>query len=158
MCMAYEHIKNLLSKHGEDQTDLAKLIGRSPAVITNLFNGSRSLQIEEVEKLAEHYEVSTDYILYGRDLVNSQENLRDSELALAYALKEIIDILLNRKRATKKVLIDDFTYALDRYQGAALPNAALLMVDFLAHVKDEQRQGEQQAIRKLLELAPPKSA
>lgn len=80
--MAYEHIKRMLSDAGENQADLARLLGRTPAVITNLFNGERSLQIEEVQKISARYGVSTDYVLYGKEFDRPKLYQADDALLL----------------------------------------------------------------------------
>lgn len=63
--MAYEHIKDLLTQSGVTQAYLAELLGRTPAVITNLFNNDRRLQLEEAEKISERFGVPIDFVLYG---------------------------------------------------------------------------------------------
>ena len=51
--MAYEHLQNLLLSAGKKQADLARLINKTPAVITNLFNGSRKLDAKEACRIAD---------------------------------------------------------------------------------------------------------
>jgi len=51
--MAYEHLQNLLLSAGKKQADLARLINKTPAVITNLFNGDRKLDAQEAIKIAD---------------------------------------------------------------------------------------------------------
>jgi len=50
--MAYEHLQNLLVSAGKKQADLARLINKTPAVVTNLFNGDRKLDAQEAIKIA----------------------------------------------------------------------------------------------------------
>lgn len=50
--MAYEHLKNLLMSAGKKQADLARLINKTPAVVTNLFNGDRKLDAQEARRIA----------------------------------------------------------------------------------------------------------
>jgi hypothetical protein len=52
--MNLAHLKKLLNKHGLKQTDLAHLLGRDKAVITNLFQGKRQLKADEAAIIAEH--------------------------------------------------------------------------------------------------------
>ncbi len=48
------HLKKLLSKHGLTQTDLAHLLKRDKAVVTNLFQGKRQLKADEAAIIASH--------------------------------------------------------------------------------------------------------
>lgn len=57
------HLKQLLSEHGISQTDLARILGRDKAVITNLFHGRRQLKAEEAMVIARHIGVPVSQIL-----------------------------------------------------------------------------------------------
>lgn len=48
------HLKKILNKHGLTQTDLAHLLNRDKAVITNLFQGKRQLKADEAAVIASH--------------------------------------------------------------------------------------------------------
>jgi plasmid maintenance system antidote protein VapI len=50
--MAYEHLRGLMSKAGVSQADLAKVLNKTPAVVTNLFNGVRELKAQEVIRIS----------------------------------------------------------------------------------------------------------
>lgn len=50
--MAYDHLRTLLKKHGKSQKDLAAKLDRSDGVITNLFNGTRRLELDEAVVIA----------------------------------------------------------------------------------------------------------
>ena len=52
--MNLAHLKKLLGKHGLTQTDLAHLLNRDKAVITNLFQGKRQLKADEAAVIASH--------------------------------------------------------------------------------------------------------
>lgn len=57
------HLKQLLAKNGISQTDLARLLRRDKAVITNLFQGKRQLKAEEAMVIASHIGVPVAQIL-----------------------------------------------------------------------------------------------
>jgi len=81
--MAYEHLKKLLAKNGMKQADLAQLINRSAAVVTNLFQGVRSLQVEEVERIASYFQVTTNFVLYGevpREYISIKGTIRGDDI------------------------------------------------------------------------------
>lgn len=61
--MAYEHLQNLLLSAGKKQADLARLIHKTPAVITNLFNGSRKLDAKEAIKIADWLGVEMSVVM-----------------------------------------------------------------------------------------------
>lgn len=60
-------LKQLLTKHGITQTDLAGILGRDKSVVTNLFQGKRQLKAEEATKIADYIGVSVTQILGVRD-------------------------------------------------------------------------------------------
>lgn len=87
---------------------------------------------------------------------NVNEKINGAEFALIYAVKEIIDILLHRKEATQYEITKDFIHALDHYRQKNSPNAVSVMDDLLAHVKGERHRENQQTMRTLLQLSPPR--
>jgi hypothetical protein len=64
--MAYEHLRNLLVSAGKKQADLAKLIHKTPAVVTNLFNGVRKLDAQEAGRIAVWLGVGVNEVLGGQ--------------------------------------------------------------------------------------------
>lgn len=87
--MAYAHLKKLLYTSGKTQIDLASIIGRTPAVITNLFNGTRSLQIEEVQKIADYFKVTPAFVLTGKDVPQQKEQMKIDEKLMQEAARAI---------------------------------------------------------------------
>jgi transcriptional regulator with XRE-family HTH domain len=61
--MAYEHLQNLLVSAGKKQADLARLINKTPAVVTNLFNGSRKLDAKEAIRIADWLGVEMSVVM-----------------------------------------------------------------------------------------------
>ena len=56
-------LKELRIKHDELQEDLGKLIGVSGRAIGNYETGKRKMSPEIIQKIASHYNVTTDYLL-----------------------------------------------------------------------------------------------
>lgn len=59
----YHRIKDLREDHDLKQTDLAKLLNCSQVCYSHYELGKRDIPTDVLIKLAEFYEVSTDYIL-----------------------------------------------------------------------------------------------
>ena len=60
-----ETLRNLREDHDLTQTHVAKERGISQQYYSEYENGKNELPIRHLEKLAELYQVSTDYILHG---------------------------------------------------------------------------------------------
>src|SRR4051812_38591518 len=61
--MNMSHLKQLLAKHGINQTDLAHILGRDKSVVTNLFQGKRRLKADEAAVIAGHIGVPVAQVL-----------------------------------------------------------------------------------------------
>jgi len=57
------HLKQLLTRHGITQTELARILGRDKSVITNLFQGKRQLKADEAMLIAGRIGVPVTQIL-----------------------------------------------------------------------------------------------
>lgn len=71
--MAYEHILGEIKSQGKTQFEMAKVLGRTHAVSTNIFNGTRPIKIEEVPRLARWLSKSPNWILYGSEEPNQEQ-------------------------------------------------------------------------------------
>lgn len=63
-------LKELRIKNNELQEDVGKIIGKSGRAVGNYETGKRKMSPEIVLKLAEHFNVTTDYLL-GKDVDNN---------------------------------------------------------------------------------------
>lgn len=70
-------IKPLREEKGLYQKDLAKLLNVSVPAIAQYESGKRDMSTESLKKLAEHLEVSTDYLLGKSDIRNPETNNND---------------------------------------------------------------------------------
>lgn len=156
----FRRMKNFIKKLRLDadwsQQRLANEVGGgcTKATIMKLESGQMGLTTEWMGRIAKALKCSPCQLI--EENYRTTEDLRASEAALVYAIKEIMSMLLGQKRPTKKNFINDLGFALNHYRD--LPGAALVLEDLLAHAVGEPHQEEQQTIRKLLQLAPPKSA
>lgn len=80
-----KHLKELRTKHGYTQNEIAKILGISRAAYTNIENGKREPDFDTLNKLSNIFNVSSDYLIgrnsagwdqlhfppYGSDTYNS---------------------------------------------------------------------------------------
>lgn len=91
-----QRLIELREKYNYSQTDVAKLIGVTPALISAYEKMERNPSLEKLCKLADVYHASTDYIL-GRESSNSQSTYLDVSGLSAEQI-----MLLNRLIETMK--------------------------------------------------------
>lgn len=58
-----KHLKELRTKHGYTQNEIAKMLGISRAAYTNIENGKREPDFDTLNKLSNIFNVSSDYLL-----------------------------------------------------------------------------------------------
>ncbi len=81
-------LKKLREEKELFQKDIAKLLGVSIPAITQYENGKRDMSTETVIKLAEFFNVSTDYLLGKSDIRNPNKvELEDIDIAFATGIK-----------------------------------------------------------------------
>lgn len=156
--MAYEHIEKLVLDRGESYKDFAqKILGRTQAVATNFFQGKRSLQIEEVAKVCEHYGVSAHYVIYGEEMPMKDE-LRASEIAIMQAIKDIVTLIGVTNPLALKMLHNVFNFQKTEY-GRHGPEIAHQVMEKLTQFADDTLPlPERQLIETLLHSVPAGSA
>lgn len=59
----YERIRNLREDSDLKQEDVAKMLNCTQACYSNYENGKRDIPTIVLEKIADHYKVSVDYLL-----------------------------------------------------------------------------------------------
>lgn len=74
-------LKDLRMKNNELQEDIGKIIGVSGRAIGNYETGKRKMSPEIVLKLAEHFKVTTDYLL-GKDVNNNVFPMPDNAVPI----------------------------------------------------------------------------
>lgn len=117
-----ERIKNLRVKKGESQEKLGETIGISQKSVSNIENGITPLALDIQIKIAEHYNVSHDYLCTGKDsdsILNLLEkyvslkytNLSNGLESFNYPVLEInkvfFDYLIRSARAQNEKYMDD---------------------------------------------------
>ncbi|MFC4323669.1 helix-turn-helix domain-containing protein [Litchfieldia salsa] len=71
----WERLKLCRDKSGFQQNDIAKKIGVKNNTLSSYESGARRPDYETLVKLAEIYEVSTDYLLKGKETKKEKDNL-----------------------------------------------------------------------------------
>ena len=101
-------IKKLRNEKNINQDVLAKLLGLEIAGISKLETGRVPLKDEYIIKLAEYFDVSTDYLLGKSDIRNPEEfNNDDLHIALSKEDKGVIsDELKNKITEYAKFIIE----------------------------------------------------
>ncbi len=101
-------IKKLRNEKNINQDVLAKLLGLEIAGISKLETGRVPLKDEYIIKLAEYFDVSTDYLLGKSDIRNPEDfNNDDLHIALSKEDKGVIsDELKNKITEYAKFVIE----------------------------------------------------
>lgn len=89
-------ISNLRKKKGLSQKDAAAELGISQSLLSHYEKGIRECGLEFLVKLAEYYDVSTDYLL-GRAPVSVEDNIAAEDSADVKIVKSNTFCLLNRR-------------------------------------------------------------
>lgn len=76
-------LKLLREEKGLFQSDIAKILGISNAAVGFYESGKRDMSTETVIKLAEYFNVSTDYLLGKSDIRNPEDKIKE-EFEFAY--------------------------------------------------------------------------
>ncbi|MEQ8909416.1 MAG: helix-turn-helix transcriptional regulator [Vicingaceae bacterium] len=122
-----ERIKKLRKKIGKTQEQLCELMEISRPTLVRYERGEMAPSAEFLSKLKEHFEVSSDYILYGKHIIySSEEGSIESKLNKINLLSEsdyhnllsIIDKFTQTQEWSKdffKQKIPSLAYFLDSY-------------------------------------------
>lgn len=74
------NIINLRESRNLSQSELAKLMGIHNSYISKIESGTRKVSTSELNKLAEIFDVSTDYLLGRKENESSTENQENKDL------------------------------------------------------------------------------
>lgn len=65
--MFFRRLRDLREDHDKKQSDIAEILGIAQTVYSRYERGYQTIPVEHLLKLADFYEVSTDYILGRTD-------------------------------------------------------------------------------------------
>lgn len=104
--MLGDRIANLRKRRGLSQYEMADRLGFSRGKLANYEQGSRQPDYETLQKIADFFEVTTDYLLGRTDIqnkakVDSENEQLDPELEIFF--KEIKEDSKERQEQLKKI-------------------------------------------------------
>lgn len=104
------NLKYLRKKHGLTQKALGEIIGKTPSLITTYENNTSTPSLDMIEKIATHFDVTIDSLLYGnpfKDGSFAQSNETDIEMfknLVNDSLEEIENLLQKIKEVRSTAL------------------------------------------------------
>lgn len=101
------NLKEERKKKGLNQVELAKIFNVSKQTVSNWESGKRTPDAQTIEKLADFYNVTTDYLL-GREASSEKNNVYSEEVKIASALFEELS------ESQKKVVLSLMKEILDK--------------------------------------------
>lgn len=159
------NLKAIREYRGMSQEALAHLVGTKKGQIYKLETGERKLTHLWMAKLSLHLRCKPEDFVKELDILTldnktqeNSENLRDSEIALIDAIKDLIQIMTLTNPNIHSMLRNAFSFQRAEYEEKNLPGAVQIM-EILGRFVGEATPGtEQKLIRRLLQIAPAGSA
>lgn len=90
-----KRIYNQRKKMGYTQEQLADMMNVSIQMISNLERGNKAIRIDNLIRLCNILNVSTDYILTGKENINDIDSLADRLSKLRPKERKMIDLLID---------------------------------------------------------------
>lgn len=157
------NLKFIREYRGLSQDALAEKAGTLKGQIYKLENGERKLTHTWMMRLSaplrckpEDFVIEPNQLILDKDIKDNV--LRDGEIALIDAIKDIIQLMALSNPNMPAMLRNAFSYQRAEYEEKNLPMAVQVM-EILGNYVGEQSSGtEQKLIRRLLQIAPAGSA
>lgn len=100
-----ELLANLRKERGVLQRDVAAYLGVTVATISNYEKNVHSPDYETLVKLADFFDVSTDYLLQRTDYKNGVSTL-NKQLLTDYTVSDLLNTLVHLDQPSLKALLD----------------------------------------------------
>ncbi len=68
-----KRIKKTRKEHKESQQTLADILEKKQSGVSAMENGNKQITLQDIIKICEHYNVSADYIIFGKGRKNDIE-------------------------------------------------------------------------------------
>lgn len=158
----YPNNLKLIREHRRlSQEALAELVGTTKGQIYKLEAGERKLSHPWMVRLSAPLKCNaSDFIddPSKLDLDSQNQPVHDTDIAINFALKAMINEIISIKKSAKQSLRNEFLYALEHLDQADLPGAVVVMTDLMEHVSEKSPPKMPEKMRQLLQLAPVGSA
>lgn len=102
-------LANLRRERGLGQKELAALLNLSIGTISNYENGVHSPDLETLCKLADFFDVTSDYLL-GRTEYRCPPEILGRYVALEYTAQDIVNTVLALDEGTQVTIVDFVKY------------------------------------------------
>lgn len=110
-------IKQLREKKHISQKDFAEQLNISNVVLSRYENDIRKPDYDTLEKIADYFEVSIDYLLGRSDTLTTQDDLYKGDFAnLSQEQKEVLNFFLNLDHSAFKDKPTDILAALEQFE------------------------------------------
>ena len=102
-----DRIRDLRKKKGMNQTELAEVTGINANSISKIESGQNKPTIQQIEQLSKFFNVSADYLLFGKESAQDIEPIEREILKTIRDDKTLYGKLIKMLEA-KKTVIDSF--------------------------------------------------
>jgi transcriptional regulator with XRE-family HTH domain len=100
-----KQIQDLRKQNNLNQSRLAEMIGVSLTQLQRYENKGVQPPADVLRKLADTFNISIDYLVYGNTEQKAQQSIKDNELLAQFKAVEQLD---NKDKSTIKDIIDAF--------------------------------------------------
>lgn len=100
--MSYEMFKKLCDRKGLTASDVSKATGVSGATLTSWKKGDYTPKLDKLQKIADYFQVSVDYLITGRD--SKKESIEGTEYYFSDETAEMAQEIFDD--AEKRILFD----------------------------------------------------
>lgn len=155
------NLKFIREYRGFSREKLAELAGTVKGQIYKLENEERKLTHSWMDRLAPVLRCSvSDFVIDPQKLnldstSKDDVGLRDSEVALIDAIKDIFQILLFHGMTNREALSQTLNYQSEHYREKNLPDAVQVMRELKSYIGGESAPEDQTVIQRLLQLRRP---
>ena len=102
-----DRLSELRKDHKELQKDIAELLHVSPGSVSNYETGAHLPTIDALITLADHYQVTTDYLL-GRTDSQRPQSIMDAKfldgITYGKAVEELMELPIQKRRIIMEIL------------------------------------------------------
>lgn len=146
-----EYLKCVLAHYNITLTEIARVAKLASTTLTRFYNGTpkHALSATTFEMIKEHYPV---------DNIEVRDYITEADVALMYTIKTLVKLLIKHKTLESKELGEAFIHGRELYQAHHLFDAVKIMDDLNMFVSGGTLPKQQEALHKLLTLAPLGSA